>query len=185
MYRSPYDISNKYDNHPFEEYNGLDKQFFNNIPINVPEAKVNRDQIQFPNALPSNSCYPIHQQDYNFTDRQFQNDRKCNNNLPVQNEYLHKYQFDQMRPINSQSYEFNQSQIDRMMDKKAPSDCNQMLRNFDDAKLFGKQHATIMPNQFITTPQDTRKVKELSDDNRAPMSKVLGAPPKYTHSRYL
>lgn len=185
MYRSPYDISDKHNNHPFEEYNSLDKQFFNNIPNNVPEEKMKRDQIQFPNALPTNSHYPIHQQDYNFTDRQFRNDRKNNDQLPTQNEYLHKYQINEIQQIHSKSQELEQSRIDRIMDKKAPTDGNQMQRNFDDAMLFGRQNPTVIPHQFIPTPQDTRKTKELLDDKREPMAKVLGAPPKYTQSRYL
>ena len=76
MYRSPYDISDKYDKHPFEEYSNLDKQFFNTIPTNIPEEKMKRDQIQFPNALPTNSHYPMHKPDYDFVDRQFKNHRK-------------------------------------------------------------------------------------------------------------
>lgn len=185
MYRSPYDISDKYDKHPYEEYSTLDRQFFNNVPTNVPDEKMKRDEIQFPNALPSNSRYPIHQPDYNFTDRQFRNDRKNNDQLPSQNEYLHKYQVNEIQQIHSRAQEFEQSQIDRIMDKKAPTDGNQMQRNFDDAMLFGRQNPTVIPHQFMPTPQDTRKIKEIQDDNRAPMAKVLGAPPKYAQSRYL
>ncbi len=185
MYRSPCDISDKYDNHPFEEYHNLDKQFFNNIPTNVPEEKMKRDEIQFPNALPTNSHYSMHKLDHNFVDRQFRNDRKSHDNLPTQNEYLQKYQINEIQQIHSQANELEQTRIDRIMDKKIPSDGNQMQRNFDDAMLFGRQNPTVMPHQFMPTPQDTRKTKELIDDDREPMAKVLGAPPKYTQSRYL
>lgn len=185
MYRSPYDISDKHDNHPFEEYSSLDKQFFTNVPTNVPDEKMKRDQIQFPNALSSNSQYPMHKPDYNFVDRQFQNDRKNNDQLPLQNDYMQKYRMDQIQSMHAHNSELEQARIDRIMDKKTPSDGNQMQRNFDDAMLFGRQNPTVIPHQFMPTPEDTRKTKELADDKREPMAKVLGAPPKYSQSRYL
>ena len=204
MYNSPYNISNTYDKHPYNQYEQTDN-FFNNMPNNIhnnmsnnihnnmsnnihnnmSNNKMNRDEIQFPNALPSNINYPIHNIDYNFTDRQFKNDRKTNDKLPSQNEYLHKYQINKIQQIHTQKQELEQATVNRLMDKKLPQDGNQMQRNFDDAMLFNRENPIIMRNDFIPTPQDTRKVKTLLDDQREPMSKVLGAPPKYNQSRNL
>ncbi len=150
-------------------------------PIQDPiEKKIERDQLQFPNALPANSHHGFHQQDFTFIDRQFQNDRKNNNRLPVQNSYLQQYQIHELQQQNFGYNAVAQTQVDRIMEKKIPSDARQLDRNRDDAMLFGRQNPVIIPPQFMPTPQDTRKEKYELNSERTPMSKVLGAPAKYS-----
>jgi hypothetical protein len=158
MFRSPYDVT-----------------------PNQPEEKMRRDAIRFPFALPANSQKPIH--DMNFVDRQFINDRKQNDQLPVQNNYMQQYQIHQLQQRNYGYNAVEQTQVDKIMQKKIPSDGNLLDRNRDDAILFGRQIHQPMPVQFMSTPRDTRKEKIDLNNEREPMAKVLGAPPKYSGSR--
>lgn len=148
------------------------------------EEKMKRDQIKFPDALPCNSHQPFHSMDYTFVDRQFQNDRRKNDLYPVQNDYLQKYQIHELQQQNYGYNTMEQNQIDRIMDKKAPTDGNLLDRNRDDALFFGRQNPVIMPN-FMPTPLDTRKEKIDLNKDRELMPKVLGAPPKYNQYRKL
>lgn len=158
MYRSPYDIT----------------------PVS-PEEKLRRDNIHFPRALPSNCQKPIHQIDHSFVDRQFVNDRKRNDLLPVQNSYLQRYQINELQQANYGYNVIEQQQIDRIMEKKIPSDGRLLDRNHDDAMLFGRQNQQPMtPLNFMPVPTDTRKEKIDLNTEREPMAKVLGAPPKHS-----
>ncbi len=158
MYRSPYDITPR----PVEE-------------------KLQRDQIQFPDALPANSRQPFHNLDHTFTDRQYRNDRKQKDQLSVQNDYLQKYQINQLQQFNDGYNTMEQAQISRIMDKKMVSDGGQLDRNRDDAMLFGRQNPMIT-RDFTQMPLDTRREKFDLNTEREPMSKVLGAPPKFTRN---
>ena len=159
MYQSPYDVT----------------------PRNPIEEKLKRDQIQFPNALPSNSQRPVHQMDYGFTDRHLKTDRKQRDQLPVQNDYLQRYQIHQLQQNNYGYNAMEQSKIDRLMDKKIISNGGLLDRNRDDALLFGRDNPIVRP-EFNQAPQDTRREKYELNAEREPMSKVLGAPPKYTRN---
>ena len=167
MYNNPYDITPH---------------------INNPsESKMNRDSIHFPSSLASTSNKPIHQIDYNFNDRQYRTDRRKCSNVTVQNDYLQKYQIHELQQSNFGRNFVEQTNIDRIMEKKIPTDGNQLSRNHDDAIFFGKKNPIIQPNfSIIDAPLDTRREKyDLSMEKREPMSKVLGAPPKYSGSRNL
>lgn len=164
MYRSPYDITP-----------------VNNNPI---EDKIRRDEIQFPQALPANSHVPIHSMDYTFLDRNLKNDRKDCKYLPVQNDYLQKYQIHELQQINYGYETMEQSQIDRIMNRKQVMNYGQLDRNKDDALLFNKNNV-IENTLFTLVPQDTRREKIELNNSRIPMSKVLGAPPKYNQNSYI
>ncbi len=148
-------------------------------PIDPKEEKMPRDQIKFPNALPSNTHHGFHERDFTFVDRQFRNGRKYNDKLPVQNDYLQRYQIHELQQQNVGYNSVEQLHVDRTMEKKLPSDGNQLNRNRDDALLFGRQNPYIMPSQFMPTPRDTRKERLELNVEREPMARVLGVPPKY------
>jgi len=114
-------------------------------------------------------------------DRQFQNGRKNRDNdqLPVQNDYLQRYQ---MSDLQRASFDFNQieqANVDRVMDKKRPTDGNLMDRNRDDAFLYGQHNPQVQQNQFIMNPVDTRKERFDLNVEREPIKKIVG----YTHQK--
>lgn len=159
MYRSAYDVT------PFN-------------PESQPlEEKMRRDQIHFPRSLPSNTQKPMHQ--LNFIDRDFVTDRKANEQQPVQNDYLHHYQMNELQQINYNTNFNEQTQIDRIMEKKIPSDGNLLDRNRDQAELFGLQNHRAVPVQFMPTPTDTRKEKIDLNNQREVLDKSFGAPLPY------
>lgn len=143
------------------------------------EEKMRRDNIHFPRALPSNTQKPIHSMDHSFMDRQFVNDRKRNDLLPVQNNYLQQYQIHQLQQTNYGYNIMEQQEIDRVMQKKLPDNGRLLDRNSDDAMLFGRQSQQQIPVNFMPAPTDTRKEKIDLNNIREPMAKVLGGPPKH------
>ena len=149
---------------------------------NPLEPKMNRDQIKFPNALPANSHKPFHTMDHTFIDRQFQNDRRQRDQLPVQNQYMQQYQIHQLQQMSMGNGIMEQNQVDRIMDKKAPTDGNLLNSNRDDSKMFNRQNQYEVPN-FMAVPVDTRKEKFDLNNDRAPIPKTLGAPPKFQQYR--
>ncbi len=162
MYKSQYDITPR-SNNPVEE-------------------RMKRDLIQFPNALPSNSQEPLHKMDYNFTDRYLKNDRKQRDQLPVQNNYLQRYQIHELQQSHHGYTTIEQSNIDRIMTKKIINNGGLLDRNRDDAVLFGRENPIIRP-EFGPMATDTRREKIDLNNDRTPMAKVFGGPSKYTDNK--
>lgn len=139
------------------------------------EQKMRRDHIQFPPTLPTNIHKPIHKYDFEFNDRQFRNDRNKRSELPVQNNYLQRYQIHELQQDNFNQALENQQYINEQMRKKIPTDGNQLMRNHDDAIFF--QSRTQQPD-FINMAESTRRERfDLNIPNREPMSgRIVGAP---------
>lgn len=153
MYKSPYDIT----------------------PQQSQEYKKPRDTYQFPRSLPSNSHLPIHKLT-DFTDRQTQNGRKKRELLPVQNDYLQRYQIHNLQEYQINKFQQNQFEINQVMDRKPKFTASHISRNEEQAN-FIKQQPPI-PINFLQTPEDTRKEKLLlNNPQREPLGRVLGLPP--------
>ena len=92
-------------------------------------------------------------------DRNIQNGRRNrdNDNLPVQNDYLQRYQINELQQANFGFNQLEQSRIDREMDKKRPTDGNLIERNRDDSILYGRFNPLIQPTNVMLNPVDTRK----------------------------
>lgn len=135
----------------------------------IKDERKPRDLITFPRALPSNHQLPIHE--LNFVDRKFVNDRNYKK-MPVQNEYLQKYQLHNLQQNYNANVEFEQAKIDRIMNKKFENNDVGLLRNNDDAFLL-----THMGSNFLDRPIDTRKEKNQLNNDREPMRRVLGSMP--------
>lgn len=157
-------------------------QIDNNNNHLIREEKKPRDCYIFPRSLPSNSVYPnnydnnnynnYNNNNLNFIDRQSINSRK-NNDKPVQNEYLQRYQLHELQQINNEYVDLHKSEIDRQFDKKIDYSNIGFIRNQDDYNLnYGA-------NDFIDRPIDTRREKIDLNNNRNPMPRVLGTPSEY------
>ena len=152
MYRNPYEVE---DNRPIKE---------NKTPI---------DYIAFPRALPSSSNYPVHSRD--FTDRNFVNGRKMDEQKPVQNSYIHRYHLHDLQQQHDNSYVFEQQEVDRFQRERPDSGIRGLERNFEDAYMHQN-----MGNVWMDVPQDTRNKKPLlNTTEREPMSRPTGGPVQY------
>jgi len=113
-----------------------------------------------------------------YTDRFLQDGRKNkdSNVLPVQNEYLQKYQLTDLQSMYFNYNEIEKMSVDRIMEKKIPSDANLIDRNRDISMLYGQNNPLIKPSQFMFNPVDTRREKYELIVDREPTAKVLGGP---------
>ena len=153
MYKTPYDITPEY----------------------PKEYKQARDTYHFPSALPSNSNLPIHELT-NFTDRYSQNGRKHKDHLPIQNDYLQKYQIHNLQEFAINNQHTEQLEINQIMDRRPKFTASHISRNEEQAHFMKEQPP--MPINFFQPPEDTRKEKVLlNNPQREPLGKVMGLPP--------
>lgn len=142
------------------------------------EGRQPRDTLKFPQALPSNSNFPMHQGQGEFVDRMFLDERQKKNNNAVQNDYLQKYQLHQITEMNDNYQVYEQKNIQKVMEKSPLEGCHRLMRNDDDASLlYSHGNPYYNSDMFMNRPTDTRRERyNLNYSNRAPLQKALGVP---------
>lgn len=119
------------------------------------EYRIQRDSLQFPRALPSNTGMPINSNEFNFNDRNGVSTRK-DRYQPVQNGYIQNYRMEQIQGQFNGYYDQKQNEINRIMDEpKLESTQKQLQRNFEDAQLFQRNMPPIFSQNSFG--EDTRK----------------------------